>query len=229
LLNFLVNSARPVGGLWSRKSHLPGYQAKPLFSHVFGGHRAVEPCGGIGELARVREPEGRVRGLPVGFLLHPHKVELKVVAFGHGSDPNLAHRLTQNRIIAAPRERVWLAYRGDPDNSDWGALDENTVSIERVSEDPEIREYVMDRSKGHRTSLMTVRTMTLAEEAPVHHASRITEVDGMSHPFGEEQVTTFELRDGTRSMRGGGVTRRQPEGPASRARRRRRAGPGSDA
>ncbi len=97
------------------------------------------------------------------------------------------------RVIDAPREKVWDSYRNDPGNADWAAFHQDTVSVDSVDGDPALQDIVVDSSGGHGTHLVTVRSRTLAEARPESYETRIEAIDGKDFPFGAEHAETLEL------------------------------------
>lgn len=102
-------------------------------------------------------------------------------------------RFRLERVIAAPRDRVWNTYQYDPDCPYSVALHTEVVAWRTLPDDPAIEEHVVDLSKGSGTVLTTVRFQTLAEQEPEFVRVRVCDIDGRPYPFGREHSDTFEL------------------------------------
>lgn len=103
--------------------------------------------------------------------------------------------ITMRTAIAASPARVWKIFDYNPDDPHSAALHAKTVSAETIQESPEIIELILDLSGGHGTNLMTVRQETIEERPPEYSASRLAEVNGKPHPFGEDNLYIVELSE----------------------------------
>lgn len=112
-------------------------------------------------------------------------------------------RFRLERVIAAPRDRVWATYRYDPSCPDSAAFHGEVVASRKLPDDPAVEEHVVDLSKGNGTVLTAVRFRTLAEQAPAFLQIRVCDIDGRPYPFGRvhsDTVELFEHPDGTRAV-----------------------------
>ena len=102
------------------------------------------------------------------------------------------------RHIAATPEQIWAAYWIDPDQFHSVPFHAHVVSARRAQQGPEIIEYILDTSGGHRTHQTAVRIKRLEARANERSAWHTCELDGRSLPFGPEHAEIFELRPGSR-------------------------------
>ena len=99
------------------------------------------------------------------------------------------------RRIAAPPQRIWDAYRCDPDDPVSAGFHDTIERSYVVSEDPKIVDLVVHSGDRGGPQETVVRSETLAEEPPFHMASRCLSVNDKPSPFGERNCEEFTQRE----------------------------------
>ena len=102
---------------------------------------------------------------------------------------------TFRRHIAAPRERIWDAYKLDLDVPDSAKLHHHVKSVTPIETNPTIKEIVIDSSGGHGTVAATLHMEVLTNERPWLDETRTRLEDGTPFPFGENHLDRLELED----------------------------------
>jgi Zn-dependent protease len=97
--------------------------------------------------------------------------------------------------VAAPREQVWDTYHTNPEDPRSAALHPETVSVKTDPDSPDMVEFVIDRSGGHRTSLLTVREQILEMRYPEIRVTRVVSAGGKPLPFGPDHLSRTEFAE----------------------------------
>ncbi|HVR66315.1 MAG TPA: site-2 protease family protein [Verrucomicrobiae bacterium] len=104
-----------------------------------------------------------------------------------------SYRLTIEKLIAAPRERVWAIYRTNLSDPESKALHEQILSFERTEGDPPIESAEVEQFVGGRRRQIVIRNAILLERPPEIIRARTLSVGGRLDPYGPNNVSTTEF------------------------------------
>ncbi len=109
--------------------------------------------------------------------------------------------ISVQRRIAAPPQRIWDAYRCDPDDPVSAGFHDTVEHSYVVSENPKTVDLVVHSGDRSSPVEIVVRSEMLAEEPPYRMASRCLSVNGKPLPFGERNCEAFtQVQDGGEMM-----------------------------
>ena len=112
-----------------------------------------------------------------------------------------SYRLTIERLIAAPPERVWAIYNINLSDPESKALHEQVLSYKRTEGNPPIDSTEVEQLVGGRRRQVVIRNAILLERPLEIIRARTLSIGGRQDPYGSENVSTTEFLphgDGTR-------------------------------
>ena len=104
-----------------------------------------------------------------------------------------SYRLTIERLIAAPPERVWAIYNINLSDPESKALYEQVLSYKRTEGSPPIDTTEVEQFVGGRRRQIVIRNAILLERPPEIMRARTLSIGGRQDPYGSQNVSTTEL------------------------------------